>query len=77
MAKNELMVELNLKDVIAEIREVSQAWNELADNLEQIDKKYAEPQESEKINCKTTKCENCKNHNYCDYEPQESEVKKC
>ena len=29
------------------------------------------PQESEKINCKTTKCENCKNHNYCDYEPQE------
>jgi hypothetical protein len=29
----------------------------------------------EKINCKTTKCENCKNHNYCDYEPQESEDK--
>lgn len=24
--------------------------------------------EDEKINCKTTKCENCKNHNYCDYE---------
>lgn len=32
--------------------------------------------ESEKINCKTTKCQNCKNHNYCDYEPQESEDKK-
>ena len=33
-----------------------------------------EPQErSEKINCKSTKCENCVNHNYCDYEPQESE----
>ncbi len=31
-------------------------------------------QESEKINCKTTKCENCQNHNYCDYEPQESEA---
>ena len=30
-----------------------------------------EPQESEKINCKSTKCENCINHNYCDYEPQE------
>ena len=28
-------------------------------------------EESEKINCKTTKCENCQNHNYCDYEPQE------
>lgn len=32
------------------------------------------PQKSEKINCKATKCENCQNHNYCDYEPQESEV---
>ena len=31
-----------------------------------------EPQKSEKINCKSTKCENCINHNYCDYEPQES-----
>lgn len=30
-----------------------------------------EPQESEKVNCKSTKCENCINHNYCDYEPQE------
>ena len=30
-----------------------------------------EPQESEKINCKSTKCDNCINHNYCDYEPQE------
>lgn len=35
--------------------------------------KMFEPQESEKINCKATKCENCINHNYCDYEPQESE----
>ena len=34
-----------------------------------------EPQESEKINCKTIKCENCKNHNYCDYESKESEDK--
>lgn len=32
-----------------------------------------EPQESEKINCKTTKCENCINHNYCDFELQEKE----
>lgn len=30
-------------------------------------------QKSEKINCKSIKCENCQNHNYCDYEPQESE----
>lgn len=33
--------------------------------------KMQEPRENEKINCKTTKCENCQNHNYCDYEPQE------
>lgn len=32
-------------------------------------------QYSKKVNCKSTKCENCINHNYCDYEPQESEVK--
>lgn len=35
--------------------------------------KMVEPQESKKVNCKSTKCENCINHNYCDYEPQESE----
>lgn len=33
--------------------------------------KMVEEQKSEKINCKATKCENCKNHNYCDYESQE------
>jgi hypothetical protein len=35
--------------------------------------KAYEPQESEKINCETTKCENCQNHNYCDFEPHKSE----
>ena len=32
-----------------------------------------EPQGSDKINCETTKCENCQNHNYCDFEPHKSE----
>jgi len=36
--------------------------------------KMIEPQESAKIDCSKTKCENCTNHNYCDFEPQESEV---
>ena len=36
-----------MKNIIAEAREVAQALNEFADNLEQIEKKYAEPQESE------------------------------
>lgn len=43
----EITLELNLKNIIAESREVAQALNEFADNLEQIEKKYAELQESE------------------------------
>lgn len=47
MAKYEITAEMNLKNIIAESREVAQALNEFADNLEQIEKKYAELQESE------------------------------
>ena len=47
MATFEIAAELNLKKIIAESREVAQALNEFADNLEQIEKKYAEPPESE------------------------------
>lgn len=42
-----IIPELNLKYIIAESREVAQALNEFADNLENIEKKYAELQESE------------------------------
>ena len=38
-------LELNLKKIIAESREVAQALNEFADNLERIEKKYTEPRE--------------------------------
>lgn len=48
MATYEITAELNLKKIIAESREVAQALNEFADNLERIEKKHAEPQESEK-----------------------------
>lgn len=48
MAKYEITAEMNLKNIIAESREVAQALNEFADNLERIELKYAEPQESEK-----------------------------
>ena len=41
----EITAEMNLKNIIAESREVAQALNEFADNLEQIEKKYAEPQD--------------------------------
>ena len=47
MATYDVTAELNLKKIIAESREVAQALNEFADNLEQIEKKYAEPHESE------------------------------
>ena len=47
MATYEITAEMNLKKIIAESREVAQALNDFADNLERIEKKYAEPQESE------------------------------
>lgn len=42
-----IIPEMNLKNIIAESREVAQALNEFADDLERIEKKYAELQESE------------------------------
>lgn len=47
MATYEITAELNLKKIIAGSREIAQALNEFADNLERIEKKYTEPQESE------------------------------
>ena len=47
MANYEIMVEMNLEKIIAESRQVAQALNEFANNLERIEEKYAEPQESE------------------------------
>lgn len=41
MSKYEVTVELHLKNLIAESREIAQALNEFADNLERIEKKYA------------------------------------
>lgn len=46
MATYEITAEMNLEKLISESREVSQALNEFADNLERIEKKYAEPQEN-------------------------------
>lgn len=47
METYEITAEMNLKKIIAESKEVAQALNKFADNLEQIEKKYTEPQESE------------------------------
>lgn len=40
--------ELDLKKIIDESRDVAEALNEFANNLEQIEKKYAEPIEDDK-----------------------------
>ena len=48
MTPYKITAEINLKKIIAESREVAQALNEFADNLEKIEKKYADSQESEK-----------------------------
>lgn len=42
MARYEFTVEMNLKKIIDESREVAQALNEFADNIEQIEKKFDE-----------------------------------
>jgi len=49
MTTYEITAEMDLKKIIAESREVAQALNEFADNLERIEKKYAEPQKSEEV----------------------------
>ena len=40
---------MNLRNIIAESREVAETLNEFADKLEQIEKKYAELQKSEEV----------------------------
>lgn len=55
MTTYEITAELNLKKIIAESREVAQALNEFADNIEQIEKKYTESQEISDRNLKMWK----------------------
>lgn len=45
VATYEITAEMDLKKIIAESREVAQALNEFAENLEQIQRKYADEQE--------------------------------
>ena len=45
MAKYEITAEMNLKNIILELREVAQALNECADKLLMIEIKYSKEQE--------------------------------
>jgi hypothetical protein len=47
METYKITAEMNLKTLIDEAKEVARALNEFAENLERIEKKYAEPHESE------------------------------
>lgn len=47
MTTYEITAKINLKNIIAESRDVARALNEFADDLERTEKKYAETQESE------------------------------
>ena len=49
MAAYEITARMHLENIITESREVAQALNEFADNIERIEKKYAEIQESEEV----------------------------
>ena len=44
MKAYKITAEMNLKNIIAESREVAQALNEFAENLERIEKKYTDSQ---------------------------------
>ena len=46
--KYEITAEMNLKRMAAESREVAQALNEFADNLESIENKYTEKEDDSK-----------------------------
>ena len=47
MESYKITAELNLKKIIAELKEVTQVLNEFTDKLEQIEKEHGDPQESE------------------------------
>ena len=78
MEAREITATLNLKKIIAESREVAQALNEFADDLERIEEKYADPQEKRCTDCNhygklSLDCGRCDDD--CSmFEPQESEV---
>lgn len=45
--KPEISVELNLKNIIPEVRETAQALLDFAEKLEEIDRKYSDKSEAE------------------------------
>ncbi len=86
MEATKIILEMNLKKIAAEAREVAQAMNEFADSLEQIENKYAEPLErDDKCNtcCNSgdwflgygdrccNPCYGCKENDYMNYRKEE------
>lgn len=77
METYEITAEMNLKKIIAESKEVAQALNKFADNLEQIEKKYTEPQEKEENDDKERHSNNNRWCNTCKFNHLESECLGC
>ena len=64
--------ELNM--LAAEAKLALETIKELKKERDELMKDIIDTAEK-KIDCVIAKCENCTNHNYCDYEQQESEDK--
>lgn len=62
MTERVIAPEMDLSSIIAESRDVAQALNEFADDLERIDKKYAKWQLREN---EESLCDSCANKNGC------------
>lgn len=69
--KAETTYEIEAKNEKMALNRAFEYWDEY--NPAYTIREITELRKNEKINCKTTKCENCKNHNYCDYESIEKE----
>lgn len=47
MAGFEIAVEMDIKNMVKEVKEIAQVWGDFARDLEKIEKKYQKQEESE------------------------------
>lgn len=59
MAAYEITAEMNLKKIIAEVKEFAKAMNKFAEDLEQIEKKYADDIPQETVTEFADRCREC------------------
>lgn len=59
MAAFEITADLNLKKIVAEVKEFAKAMNEFANDLEQIEKKYTDGIHKETVTEFADRCREC------------------